>query len=170
MNEFWHIVSDCRTGATGLAAFNSALERTLVALPREEVADFRLKWLACSEELYSWEVWDASALMLGGTDDDSFMDFRSWVISLGREAYASVLANADSLAEYGQTIEEAESVAAEQLAGLLTRTYRAMAGEDPPNPPEREVLSQPSGQRTNIRDRREIEAHFPRISDWLSRG
>jgi hypothetical protein len=169
-DEFWRIVGDCRLKAESPSDFNSALEGVLRTLSAEEIADFRLRWLAFSDELYSWDVWDASALMLGGTDDDSFMDFRSWVISLGKSTYDLVRDKPDELAKLGATILDAGSPAAEQLVGLPARVYRAVVGQDPPNPPDDSVLTEPFGTRTNLLASHEVAARFPQIYRWMSQA
>ncbi|MEV6844144.1 DUF4240 domain-containing protein [Actinoplanes sp. NPDC051411] len=168
--EFWSIVGKCREDAELLVDFNTNLVLELDALPVEEIASFRLAWLAASDGLYSWDVWDASALMLNGTDDDSFMDFRSWAISLGRPDYDSIRADADNLAEYGRIVADAESAEAEELSGIPERLYLARAGVSPPDPPDQSVLTKPFGKRTDLHDTEAVMARFPRIHAWRSRA
>ena len=168
--KFWGIIEKCREDANSLASFNVNLERELSALSVEDVADFRLAWSAASDGLYSWDVWDASTLMLDGTDDDSFMDFRSWVISLGRQGYESVRADADNLADYGRIVADAESVEAEELNGIPDRLYSARTGANPPDQPVESMLTRPYGKRTDLRDVQAVMARFPRIYAWRSQG
>jgi hypothetical protein len=170
LSEFWDIVETCREGAELLADFNLNLERELDALPVEKIARFHQAWMAASDGLYSWDVWDASALMLNGTDDDSFMDFRSWVISLGRMDYDAIRADADNLAEYGRILADAESAEAEELNSIPGRLYSARTGVNPPDRPVESVLTEPSGRRTDLSDVQAVMARFPRISAWRSKG
>jgi hypothetical protein len=170
LTEFWDIVGKCRRDAESPADFNAILKRELDALPAEEIASFRLAWSAASDDIYSWDAWDASALMLNGTDDDSFMDFRSWVISLGRADYDTIRADADNLAEYGRIVADAESVEAEDLNGIPDRLYSARTGANPPDRPVESVLTKPHGKRTDLRDVQAVMARFPRIYAWRSQG
>jgi hypothetical protein len=170
LTAFWDIVGKCRRDAESLADFNAILKRELDALPVEDIASFRLAWLAASDDIYSWDVWDASALMLNGTDDDSFMDFRSWVISLGRADYETIRADADNLAEYGRIVADAESVEAEELNGILDRLYSARTGANPPDRPVGSILTRPYGKRTDLRDVQAVMARFPRIYASRSQG
>jgi hypothetical protein len=170
LDEFWRVVGVCRRVAGVQADFNVALTRELEARSVADIADFRLRWLAASDGLYTWDVWDASTLMLGGTDDDSFVDFRSWVISLGRVDYDLIRDDPDNLARYGRVIADAESPAAEQLNGIPTQLYLARTQQYPPNPPDDSVLTQPLGNRTDLSDRESVRARFPRIYAWRTQA
>jgi hypothetical protein len=51
----------------------------------------RVRW----DETYRTDLWALAYLLRGGCSDDSFMDFRAWLILQGREAYAGALEDPD---------------------------------------------------------------------------
>lgn len=53
-------------------------------------------WMAVSRS----DLWAAAFVLMGGCSDDSFMDFRSWLILQGRDAIEAIVRDPDSLADY----------------------------------------------------------------------
>jgi Protein of unknown function (DUF4240) len=49
--------------------------------------------------LNTWDLWGAAYVINGGCSDDDFTDFRSWVVSQGRDTYLRAYADPDSLVE-----------------------------------------------------------------------
>jgi len=73
----------------------------LRSLSCEELLSFDEHFRDLFFEAYNWELWAAAYLMKrGGCSNDSFMDFRSTLISLGRAAYETALRDVDSLADF----------------------------------------------------------------------
>jgi hypothetical protein len=81
-------------------------------------------------EAYTWDLWGAAYIVDGGCSDDSFMDFRSWLIAQGRDFYYSMRSNPDSLAAV-----DAERIAVdwEGIAYVATAAFEAVAGEEMPS-------------------------------------
>ncbi|MCW2777116.1 MAG: hypothetical protein JWN17_841 [Frankiales bacterium] len=75
-----------------------ALEQRLAALSDDDLAAFQAHLDALRDEAYDWGVWGAGYVACGGMSDDSFTDFRTWLVSQGRAAYERVLADPDALA------------------------------------------------------------------------
>lgn len=75
------------------------LERELRRLPAVEVKEFAECERTVFFRAYTWDLWAAASLMAGGCGDDSFMDFRNTLISMGRKVFERALVDADSLAE-----------------------------------------------------------------------
>ncbi|GAA0556427.1 hypothetical protein GCM10010172_44200 [Paractinoplanes ferrugineus] len=55
--------------------------------------------VAASTRLYSWRHAAAADMACGPVDDDGFTDWRSWVITLGRESFERIAADPDNLAD-----------------------------------------------------------------------
>ncbi len=54
---------------------------------------------AAYHRAYRWDLWGAAYIIGGGCSDDSFMDFREWLISMGQRVYDAALSRPDALAE-----------------------------------------------------------------------
>lgn len=104
-DEFWTIVDESRAAAapakrgSAVKRHVRALTRALERLPATTVLEFEKQRRAQSARANRWDLWAAGYVAFGGMSDDSFLDFRSWLISQGREAFERVLADPDSLVE-----------------------------------------------------------------------
>ncbi|MFE7135100.1 DUF4240 domain-containing protein [Streptomyces sp. NPDC057638] len=103
-DEFWNIIATARANTTGRRPFDVALADVLAERPPAEILAYAEAFATARSDLERWDVWAAAYLIGGGCSDDSFMDFRAGVISLGREWYERVLAHPDSLAGHPQLI------------------------------------------------------------------
>jgi len=74
---------------------------------------------------YKYGLWSAASVLLDGCSEDSFMDFRGWLIAQGRETYLAALKDPDSLADvplYGRGCFEA-------MAYLGDSAYEKLTGK-----------------------------------------
>jgi hypothetical protein len=97
-NQFWQIVDATRaaTQEEQLEMFRQQLRR----LAPEELIDFQRIFTERFFAAYNWDLWVVAWLCEGGLcSDDSFMDFRTWLISRGRAVYEAALQNPDSLTD-----------------------------------------------------------------------
>ena len=92
-------------------------------------------------DAYRWNLWGVAHLICGYCSDDSFDDFRHWLISQGRQAFERVLQNPeaviDLLESQGQMAlikaNPAACVQCESLPYASYDAYKALAGEDMPS-------------------------------------
>jgi hypothetical protein len=73
------------------------LERILNNLSEEDLKSFNKIFTKLFFDAYRWDLWGAAFVIGGGCSDDSFMDFRSWLISMGKEVYETGMQNPDEL-------------------------------------------------------------------------
>ena len=95
IDEFWEIVERGRKSQSP----HTVVEAELRKLPAEEVASYQAHF---DERFFladKWQIWNAAYLHMGGCSDDSFMDFRYWLISRGKDLYTKILNDPDSLVE-----------------------------------------------------------------------
>ena len=98
-DEFWNLVERVNVSSGGdMSRKCELLGIELRRLPPAEVKAFDRNMRELFFQAYRWELWGAAYLMDGGCGDDSFMDFRYTLISMGRQIYEAALANPDSLA------------------------------------------------------------------------
>ncbi|HEX6142804.1 MAG TPA: DUF4240 domain-containing protein [Geminicoccaceae bacterium] len=90
---FWEVVESDRAGTIGerLEALPGRLARFKPRAIRDFAAILRERWDAA----YRSDVWALGYLLRGGCSDDSFMDFRAWLIMQGRDVFEGALADAD---------------------------------------------------------------------------
>ena len=105
-NEFWDLIAESKAHAgQDVDAQYDYLAEKLTAMGSEEALRFHGVCYAYTDAAVKYGLWDAASCMLGGCSDDSFMDFRGWLVAQGKEVYMQALASPDSLASvelYGQ--------------------------------------------------------------------
>ena len=97
--DFWKLIDSVRHSVSTDTEMPALLVDRLKRLSIQEIIDFGRLWRAASIAAYDEHVWAAAYAVLEGCSDDTFSDFREWLIAQGRARYEGVLANPDSLAE-----------------------------------------------------------------------
>jgi hypothetical protein len=106
LDQFWSIVEKVHHTSQGdMDKKCELLEAELRRLPLEEVRSFHTHFYECEDRAYSWELWAAAFIIGGGCSDDAFSDFRSTLISMGRQTYERALADPQSLADLNYDAE-----------------------------------------------------------------
>jgi hypothetical protein len=98
-DEFWEIIEEARDNAGKTSEIPAWLEGKLSRLPETDIVDFGIHFGESQRALYDARLWLAASVILGGCGDDSFWDFRGWLIGQGRKVFEAALADPDSLAE-----------------------------------------------------------------------
>src|SRR5262245_65925618 len=99
-NRFWEIVSASRVKSGGqMERQLEALREILTHLSLEEIIDYQKHFYECMDQSYTWDLWGAAFIIQGGCSDDDFMDFRSWLISMGKDIFEASLKNVESLVD-----------------------------------------------------------------------
>jgi hypothetical protein len=150
-NQFWQIIEATRaaTQEEQLEGFRRELQR----LAPQELIEFERLFIECSFAAYNWDLWLVAWLCQGGRcSDDSFMDFRAWLISRGRAIYEAALRDADSLADEMNQTEDPEF---ELFGSIPNKTYRSMTGQNFPNLDVRHPKEPTAGDwlRPELKDR-----------------
>ena len=159
-DEFWTLVDDVNTRSGGSPdAKESLLRERLDALNGPEVASFGHQMDAMMDRAYAWNLWAAAYTIHGGCSDDSFMDFRSCLIFLGRQVFEGACAAPDSLAALDDaTLEATEHEGLLYIAGEI---HEAKAGAPlqraAPHPAE------PSGDEWDEDDEEALAALCPEL-------
>ncbi|MBA4147572.1 MAG: DUF4240 domain-containing protein [Verrucomicrobia bacterium] len=159
IDDFWAIVERVHVASGGdMDTKCKLLADELRQLPAEKVRAFGRHFRDLYYSAYSRPLWDAAALICGGCGDDSFMDFRSTLISMGKSTYQNAVSDPDSLAD---TDMKERSACYEGYQYVVSEVYeeKGEKNEDDgiSNPHPRE----PSGQFAN---EWELSRHFPRLA------
>ena len=120
--QFWRIVEDVRSSADprDQGAILFALQEQLRKLPSAEIMEWQEIFQFYDDAAYRDELWAASGAMGAHCSDDGFMDFRSWLISQGRDVYMAALRDPESLAEVDT---EGQSLNFEEYAYVAPKAY-----------------------------------------------
>ena len=105
-----------------LDLFRAHLESSRIG----DLALLHHQMILAAAKLYSWSLWGAAYLLMGGLSAAAFADFRWWVISRGSATYAQVRADPDALA--GVPFDDEDMGIAEQFARLPALVYEARTG------------------------------------------
>jgi len=165
--EFWDIIASSKAASHGtFDGHVQSLTSYLSGLAPDEVADFQRIFAECMDRAYSWDLWGAAEIIGGFCSDDGFIDFRSWLISMGREVYEQALADPDSLADIAPGPNAAKGPFFEEFAYVAGSVHEEMTGEDIPFSPWG-LLSEPTGEPWT-QDINELSRRLPRL--WAKYG
>jgi hypothetical protein len=97
--RFWEIVQHAHDASGGDMDEKCEIITAVISkLSREEAIAFSRFFDSMSDRAYSWPLWGAAYVINGGCSDDTFSDFRASLLSRGRQAFESALADPDSMA------------------------------------------------------------------------
>lgn len=102
---FWAII-DFASQASEPSAKEDALREKLRALSPNDLRSYVRHWDSQMDAAYDWKLWAAAYVLAGGCSDDSFMDFRSSAILLGRESFVAVCREPDRLAGIASNMDQ----------------------------------------------------------------
>lgn len=126
---FWLLVEATRaeTKERQLEKFKSELQ----CLTAEQLIEFERQFIQFKFAAYNWDLWLVAWLCQGGMcSDDSFSDFRSWLISRGRAVYELALVDADALVD---EMRQADDPRFELFGYVAGKVYRELTEEDFPD-------------------------------------
>src|ERR1700733_3663370 len=155
--EFWNLVARVHETSGGdMDRKCKLLAGELHKLAPDEVQSFACKFFEFRDRAYSWELWNAAYIINGGCSDDSFTDFRSTLISMGRQIFDAALVDPESLAEVdigaGQPTYEGYQYVVYEVYEELTREEIPLRNKHP---------SEPSGVHA---EEWEMEERFPKLT------
>ena len=149
LERFWSIIEqslsdfdpDRRDG--NMDAQVASLNQILSKLDPKEIGAFSNRLSELFHSAYRWDLWAAGYIIEGGCSDDGFIDFRYWLISMGRTVFENAMADVESLADvaFGPGIEVTRFEEFGYIADQLLRTMgvsetdaEIMAFEHPNSP------------------------------------
>ncbi|MDP6356579.1 MAG: DUF4240 domain-containing protein [Planctomycetota bacterium] len=98
VKQFWEIVDRVHDNSGGVMdAKCELLSEELSTLSDDDLRSFSRHFDTANVRAYSWPLWGAAHILNGGCSDDSFSDFRSTLISMGRKTFETALADPNSL-------------------------------------------------------------------------
>jgi hypothetical protein len=171
--QFWGLIEKSRDAARRakpkngddfLARQMEALSHLLRQLSPDQIIAYDLRFGELTGRAYRWELWGAAYWLHGGCGNDGFSDFRSTLISLGRELFERALADPDSIADMvGRP--DVPYLQAEGFQYVPSRVYKEVTGYDlMPDVPGRERgAGGPPGKKFDFEDKAAMRQRYPRI-------
>jgi hypothetical protein len=160
--RFWELIALSRANSNGsMDSQVEALKNELIKLSPEEIVEFNNRFTDAMEQAFRWELCDAAFLIAGDDDflEEDFMDFRSWLISMGKETFDAALEDPDSLVDK-VNFSEIEDCFFEDLMYVPFDAYQKKTGKEL-LVTEREVSSEPGGNPCENEKR--LKKRFPKL-------
>jgi hypothetical protein len=169
-DAFWRVIDACAEACGNPDDFEDLLREQLEEFEDDELLGFDREFRLLSAEAYDWGLWGAAYVIGGGCSDDSFADFRTWLISQGQDAFDSALADPDSLADLAAEQEGIEDLVFEfeSIAYLATEIWgERHPGEELPET-DVEHPADAKGEPFEEDDSATLRNRYPQL--WASFG
>lgn len=164
--QFWQLIEASQNKKRDCEKQTAKLEQLLVKLDAEEILSFDGIFSSLWKEAYNWDLWAVAYIVGGGCSDDSFMDFRRWLIGQGQGYFEAALRDperaADALKDDDCFCEElgyAAGNAYKRKTGIdMLEVFLERQRQNPTEPLQE--LPQPTGTAWT---EEELEVRFPRL-------
>jgi Protein of unknown function (DUF4240) len=149
------------------------LTEELTKLPPEEIISFERIFDDLKDNAYIGNLWDAAIVIMYGSGDDGFQEFREWLVGRGKEAYENAIKDPETLVN---VLEVGEKIFP-TLLGSALEAYEKITGKNMPPMPR--PWAQLHGRPTINIDTEatellaEISRRFPKLTakfwEWWTR-
>lgn len=169
MNEalFWQIVGDSARNGADQDNQAAALRASLDRLTPGEIEAFAQIFDAMMRRSYRWDLWGAGFVVEGGMSDDGFEYFRRWLISRGKRAFDTVMADPDSLSDIIPEDHDGE-FEFEEFGSIAFQVWAKKTGRDPQTMPRGEPGSQDPSGTPFTEDPAALKKRYPKL--WARFG
>lgn len=158
--RFWELISATRLKANGnMDKHVNNLREELLKLEPEEIIDFERHLRDCMDRAYNWDLWGAAYIIGGGCSDDNFIDFRSWLISMGKDIFESALKDTETLSDVVDR-PDIEDCFFEEFLYVPGKVYEEKLGSEMPFL-DRGISSEPQGRAWE--EDEELQERFPKL-------
>lgn len=162
--DFWTVVDSSRDAAGGdPVAHAELLVERLSELDPESVTDFARHFEARFNRAYRWDVWGAAWVLLEGAGDDTFENFRCWLIAQGRHAFEGTLHDPDALADLLGDFDATRDGEAEDVGYAAYDAYERLTGAELPELGLPQPPAEPEGSPLDFEDDEVMAAAYPRL-------
>ncbi|MDR1329265.1 MAG: DUF4240 domain-containing protein [Oscillospiraceae bacterium] len=119
---FWELIENSCCG--------ERLRAELEDLTEGEILGFIYWWNYYIEETYRQELWAVASVVLQGCSDDGFEYFRRWLLTRGKSAVLSALADPDSLCDEFDKLPDKVLPEWEKVGYIAYDVYGEKSGKD----------------------------------------
>lgn len=160
--KFWMLIDQSRVNGSGDAeAQIDELLKLVSALDADDIAEFDHIFSTYHEQAYTWPLWGAAYVIGGGCSDDSFMDFRGWLISRGEAVYERALKEPDWLADF--VTDEDGDCRVEGFQYVPSQAWTEKTGKSDDEFPLRQIPGASRDPRGEEWTEDDLEVRFPKL-------
>ena len=123
---FWELIARSRSNGAELEEQLDVLERLLRTFKAADIKTFGTIYAKYMRQLYHWNAWALAYAARGGCSDDSFMDFRSWLILQGDPGLIDLAI--DNPAAAAPQVPKDPEIPDGTLMAMIDEAYLARAG------------------------------------------
>ncbi len=166
IDEFWEIIELSRRNVRpdksegNMERQRREFEALLSRLSTDKIVAFDRQLVEQMKIAYRWDLWGAAYLIASGCSDDGFVDFRGWLISMGRQVFERAMADVESLADIASG-PGVEDVFFEGFINVPEQVYEQLTGREIPEYME-SSLGEPAGDRWEPTGD-DLRRRFPRL-------
>jgi hypothetical protein len=158
-DTFWKIIEEVNNACGGEMEIKpDILTKRLKSMDANEVLSFSNIFESMMNRAYTWDLWAAAYIIHGGCSDDAFMDFRSSLISMGKDVFERTLSSPETLADMDS--DDAGSLCSEGFAYPAISVYKEKTGKLPE--PESSPPADPAGEKWD-EDESVLKVKYPRL-------
>jgi hypothetical protein len=125
---FWNLIEKTfETSQGNLSQQVELLTEQLAQRSVDDIADYKKIMDDLLDNAYDASLWDAAVIINQGCGDDSFKDFRGWLIAHGKEVYEKALVDPEILVD---VVKMNEWAADELFLYIAHEAYERKTGQD----------------------------------------
>ncbi len=128
-DQFWKIIQTTKDNSSGdFEEQQEELAKELRKLTPDDIILFGNRFRYFRGQANTWELWGAIYIIHGGCGDDSFNDFREWVIGQGKDFYYKTIKDPESLVEIDT--DKIDEVEWEGLGYVHSTVFKELTGQE----------------------------------------
>lgn len=128
-DQFWKIIQTTKDNSNGdFEEQQEELANELRKLTPDDIILFGNRFRYFRGQANTWELWGAIYIIHGGCGDDSFNDFREWVIGQGKDFYYKTIKDPESLVQIDT--DKIDEVEWEGLGYVHSTIFKELTGQE----------------------------------------
>ena len=132
-DKFWRIIQSSKDNSQDdFEQQQDELANQLHKLSPDEIILFGNRFRYFRGQANVWGLWGAIYIIHGGCSDDSFNDFREWIIGQGKDFYYKTVKDPETLVDVDT--EKIEDIEWEGLGYVPSTVFKELTGQDMPYP------------------------------------
>ena len=159
-DQFWKIIQTTKDNSGG--DFEEQQEQLAIELRKlttDDIILFGNRFRYFRGQANTWELWGAIYIIHGGCSDDSFNDFREWVIGQGKDFYYKTIKDPESLVEFNT--DSMDEIEWEGLGYVASTVFEEITGQEMPYPFQEQIET--TGKEWE-EDSDDLKKMFPRLA------
>ena len=166
-NQFWSIIEKGKNSKNNSIEINDIVGAELRTLSASELVQYQKIFHIFFENAYTWDLWNACIIIQSGCGDDSFMDFRASLISLGKEIYKNTMKDPDFFASLDEE-KISNRIYNEDFIGLAAYIYEKKTSKDIYDEFDIIANDEPLGEKLNFEDENieeKLRIKYPKLME-----